>query len=228
MNNHQKRLLIAGGIAIGVLTALFILLDKTPVAITAYCFSLLAPAVICAMLWKVAAGSRKDYITNAAFPLQMYSYCIINLLINGIFVLLDQTGIWSIHAGWLVFIHILLIAFFAWRFLAMDAGQEEIRRVEKSIQIKRVNWKMIAADVAALKNDSPDPCRKDLQDVIDAINYADPVTCDELLTLDEQIKDNVSLLELKLREENPGEVSLICLKIQRQIKDRNTRAKLLK
>ena len=87
---------------------------------------------------------------------------------------------------------------------------------------------MIAADVAALKNDSPDPCRKDLQDVIDAINYADPVTCDELLTLDEQIKDNVSLLELKLREENPGEVSLICLKIQRQIKDRNTRAKLLK
>ena len=208
MNNHQKRLLIGFFIAVGVLTALFLLLEKTPLAITAYCFSLLAPAVFFGMLGKVASGTKRNYITNAAFPLCMYPYCLCNLAVCGSFTLLDQF-LWSIPVGWFIFIHIVLIAFFAWRFLTLDAGQEEIERIEKNVRLKTLNWKMIAADVESLKNAVPNIYHQDLQNVIDAIRYADPMSCEELANLDDEIK-------------------MLCLKIQRQIKERNTKSKILK
>ena len=228
MNNHQKRLIFGFAIAILVLTALFLLLTKTALAITAYCFSLLAPIMFFGTLLLVASGTKNKYITNVAFPIQARSYSSLNLIVCGIFVLLEQTGLWGIPAGWFAFIQIILIALFAWRILAMDAGQEEILRVEKNVQLKTTNWKMIGADVEALKNEAPDACRKDLQGVIDSIRYADPMTCPELESIDESIKDNVLQLELKIKEQKMEDVSLICMKIQRQIKDRNTRAKILK
>ena len=227
MNNHQKRLLIGFFIAVGVLTALFLLLEKTPLAITAYCFSLLAPAVFFGMLWQVASGNKGNYITNAAFPLCMYPYCLCNLAICGSFTLLDQF-LWSIPVGWFIFVHIVLIAFFAWRFLTLDAGREEIERIGKNVRLKTVNWKMIAADVESLKNAAPNIYHQDLQNVIDAIRYADPVSCEELANLDDEIKDNITMLEIKLRENKDDEIKMLCLKIQRQIKERNTKSKILK
>lgn len=228
MNNHQKRLIFGFIIAILVLVALFLLLTKTPVTITAFCFSLLAPVMFFGTLWLVASGTKNKYITNAAFPIQAYSYSSLNLIICGIFVILDETGIWSIPAGWLAFIHIILIALFAWRILAMDAGQEEIERVGKKVQLKVTNWKMIGADVETIKAEAPESCRKSLQEVIDAIRYADPMTCPELESLDEAIKDQVLQLEIKIREPKTEDISLICMKMLKQIKDRNTRAKILK
>lgn len=228
MNNNQKRLIFGFVITILVLTALFLLLTKTSLAITSYCFSLLAPIMFFGTIWLVASGSKNKYITNAAFPIQACSYCVLNLIVCGIFVILDQTCIWSIPVGWFAFIHIILIAFFAWRVLAMDAGQEEIEKVGKNVQLKTTNWRMIGADVEFLKNNAPEICPKELQDVIDAIRYADPMTCPELELLDEAIKDSVLQLELNFKEQKIEDVSLICLKIQKQIKDRNTRAKILK
>ena len=228
MTNNQKRILLAGLIAAGVLTALFLLLTPTPVAIAAFCFSLIAPVALCGTLWKTSSGTKNNYILNAAFPLQMYTYAILNLTICGIFVLLDQLDIWRIGVGWFILLHLILIAFFAWRLIAMDAGQEEIEKVEKQVKITRVSWKIISADVEALKNNAPAEYHRDLQNIIDAINYADPMSCDEVAALEEAIKDNVIQLELKLRAPQAEEITAICLKIQRQIKDRNTRLKMLK
>lgn len=228
MDNNKKRLIFGFFIAILVLTALFLLLTKNQLVITAYCFSLLAPVMFFGTLWLVASGTKNQYITNAAFPIQAYSYSALNLFVCVIFVLMDQTGVWSISSGWFAFIHIVLIALFAWRILAMDAGQEEIERVGKKVQLKTMNWKMIGADVETIKNVAPNECRKDIQQVIDAIRYADPMSCSELESLDEAIKDNVLQLEIKVKERKIEDVSLICMKIQRQIKDRNTRTKIHK
>ena len=228
MNNNQKRLIIGFAVAVAVLTALFVLLPKTALVITAYCFSLLAPAALFGTLWLVASGSRKKYITNAAFPLQAYSFCSLNLILCVIFPALEQTGVWTMPAGWFAFLHIVLIARFVWRFLAMDAGQEEIGRVEKNVQLKTVSWKTIGADVESIKSEAPEECRGEIQKVIDAVRYADPMTCPELESFDDTVRECVLQLEMKVKQGKAEEVPLICMKIQKLIRDRNTRSKILK
>ena len=228
MNNHQRRLLLGFVIAVLVLTALFLLLTKTPLVITAFCFAVLALIMFFGSILLVASGTKSQYITNVAFLPLAYSYAGLNLIFGGIFALLSHFDIWTMPVGWFIFIHILLIAFFAWRLLAMDSGREEIKRVEDTAQRNVRCWKMIGADVEALRAGAPDSCRKCLQDVADAIRYADPMTCPELESLDEAIRDNVRQLGDQLKDGKTEEVSAICQTIQRQIKDRSNRAKLLK
>ena len=228
MNNHQRRLLLGFVIAVLVLTALFLILTKTPLVITAYCFSLLAPVMFFGTLLLVTAGTKNQYITNAAFPLQAYTYAGLNIVLCVLIVLSAHFELWTMPVKWFIFVHILLLAFFAWRVLAMDSGREEIEQVGKTVQQKVRNWKTIGTEVESLKSETPESCRKALQDVIDAIRYADPMSSPELEPLDEAIRENVLRLELKIQEQKAEDVSLICLKIQKQIKDRSARAKLLK
>ena len=228
MDNHKLRLILGFVIAVLVLTAVFMLLPKTALIVTTYCFSLLGPVMLFGTLWIVASGTKNQYLTNAAFPLQAWSYCVLELLACVIFVLLDQTGKWSIQAGWFTVIHIVLIAIFSWRVLAMKSGQEVIEQVGRDVQLKTADWRMIGADVEALKGDAPEACRKELQAVIDAIRYADPVTCPELKPLDEAIRADVLQLELKIKESKAEEVPPICLEIRKRIKERAARAKILK
>ena len=183
-------------------------------------------------LWLVASGTKSKYITNAAFPIQAYTYGVLNLVICAVFVLLDRTGVCIDHggtpAGFFSFVHLLLIAWFASRFLTMDSGQEEIERVERNVKLMVTNWKMIVIDVKTIKSEAPESCRKDLQNVIDAIRYADPLTCPELEPLDQSIKDHVFQLEQTVKEGKLDEVSPLCMRIQRLIRDRSTKAKILK
>ena len=228
MNNHQRRLLLGFVIAVLVLTALFLILTKTPLIITAYCFSLLAPIMFFGSLYLVTTSTKNQYITNAAFPLQAYSYAGLNISICVLIVLLANFEIWTMSVKWFALVHILLIAFFAWRVLAMDSGREKIEQVGRTAQQKVQNWKMIGAEVETLKNEAPESCRKALQDVIDAIRYADPMSSPDLEPLDEAIRENVRQMGTKLKEGKTEEVSDICIEIQKQVKDRSARAKLLK
>ena len=228
MNNHQRRLLTGFIIAVLVLTALFLILPKTPLVITAYCFSLLAPVMFFGMLLLVTTSTKKQYITNAAFPLQASTYAGLNISICVLIVLLAHFEIWTMAPKWFALVHILLIAFFAWRVLAMDSGREKIEQVGGTAQQKVQNWKMIGAEVETLKNNAPESCRKALQDVIDAIRYADPMSTPDLEPLDDAIRENVCQLGTNLKEKKPEDVQAICSAIQKQVKDRSARAKLLK
>ena len=228
MNSHQRRVLAGFIIAVLILTALFILLTKNPLIITAYCFSLLAPIIFFGTLLFITSGTPNKYITNAAFPIQASYYGGVNIISCILFCVLDQTGVWSIAVGWFAFIHITLIALWTWRILAMDSGQEEIHKVEKNIRQKTDAWKIILADIAALKQETPGNCQKIIQDVAEAIRYSDPVSCQELKYIEEEIYADIRLLKAMIKEEKTEDISKICLKVQNAIKNRNNRLKLLK
>lgn len=228
MNNHQKRLIFGFAIAILVLTALFLQLTKTPLAITAYLFSLLTPIMFFGTLWLAASSTKNKYITNAAFPLQAYTYCVLNLFCGILLTALEQFGIWNIPVGWFCFIQIILLAFFAWRILAMESGQEVIEQVEKTVKSQTANWKLIRLEIETIKETAPEVCLKDIQSVIDAVRYADPMSCPEIEEMDQMIRLKLHLLERKLQEGKNEEIPAACAEICSQIKIRNTRLKLFK
>lgn len=228
MNNNSKRVLIAFAVSVIVLLSIFLLLNRTPIAIAGFIFSLLAPGIYFGMMYMTAAGTRGKYITNTAFILQARSYAFWNLAVCVVFVLMDQCGIWHAPAAVFCVIQLILLALFVWRYLAMDAGQEEIHNVEKKVKVNVVNWKMIEADVRNIKESASAKYHKDIDSVIDAIRYADPMSCPELVNIDDSIKDNVLALELAVQKNDDDNVSMTVMKILRLIKERNMKTKILK
>jgi hypothetical protein len=227
MDNNYKRLTAGFIIAVLVLTAIFLVLPKTGLVITAYLFSLLAPTFLLLMMWKLATGTKAHYITDAAFVIQATRYVVLNIACSTIFVVLEQLDM-KISVAVLALFHIILIAVFTWRMLAMDAGQEQILVVEEKVRKYTFNWRMLTADVESIKTNAPAEYHKNIQEVIDKIRYADPMSCPEIAEYEEAIKDNVMLLEHKIQNGTPDEVTVLCLKIQKQIADRNNRLKLFK
>lgn len=228
MNSHQKRTLIGGLTSVLVLTALFILIPATPLAITAYCFALLAVIELSGSIYLIAGTTKNSYLTNAAFPLVTWTYAIANLVFSVSIAALEYFGAWTMPVKWFIFIHILFAAVLIWRLLAMRSGQEIIEAAGQNVQVNVENWKIIGGKLDELKDMASPECRKDIQNVADAIRYADPMTCPKLEYLDEQIKDNVRLLEQVINERKTDEVPKVCSEICRQIKLRNSQMKLFK
>ena len=56
MNNNSKRVIVAFAVSVIVLLSIFLLLDKTPVAIAGFIFSLFAPGAYFGMMYMTAAG----------------------------------------------------------------------------------------------------------------------------------------------------------------------------
>ena len=227
-SNHRIRLFAAFFIAEVIFTGFFLLIPKTPVVITSYCFGLLAPVALLLAMLEMTTANKRNYIIKAVFYPAAITYMLCNYLAGVIFSALDLSGAWSIHAGWLLLIHAIMLALLAWRYLTLDAGSEQIEELGERVAAKVINWQMIRADVENLKSYAPGHCHNDLQAVIDAIRYADPMSHESMAAYDEAIKDSVLMLEVKLNGQQYDEVAMLCLKIQKQIKDRNTRMELLK
>lgn len=228
LNSHQKRTLAGGLTAVLVLTALFILIPATPLAIAAYCFAMIAVIGLFGSIYLIAGTAKKSYLTNAAFPLVTWSYAIANLAFSVVIAALAYFGLWAMPVKWFIFIHIIFAAVLIWRLLAMRSGQEIIEAAGQNVQVKVENWKIIGGKLDELKGMAPPECRKDIQNVVDAIRYADPMTCPQLESLDEQVKDNVRLLEQVVNERKTGEITKVCGELCRQIKVRNTQIKMFK
>ena len=228
MNSHQKRVLAGGLVAALVLTALFILIPKTSLVIAGYCFGLLAVIELFGSIFLMAGTTKNSYLTNAAFPLVTYSYAIANLVFSVLIAALEYFHLWNMPVRWFIFVHILFAAVLIWRLLAMRSGQEIIEQTGESVQTKVGNWKRTGAEVEAMKGEAPDSCRKPLQEVIDAIRYADPMTHPELEELDAEIRSLVGRLATELDESKTDAVAATCRELCRKIKARNTQMKMLK
>ena len=228
MNSHQRRLSLGLIVALLVLTALFLLLRKDYLTISAYLFSLLAPTAFFASLWLVAGDVKNKYITNAAFPMQIGCYGIANLACCFLAVLLSKTGIWSISIGWFSFIQIIIIAFFSWLVLGMDSGQEAIHSVDENIRMKTLAWKTIYANIVSLKERAPIEYKNELQKVADAVRYSDPMECQALKYTDDAIANNIMHLESMIEAGQTEEFSVLCQAIMNTIKDRNLQKKQFK
>ena len=219
MDNHKKRLFLGFVIALVVLTAVFAVCPKTALVITAYCFSLLAPTALLFGMLKVSCGNKNQYITN--------TYAVLNVVICGFFVLLGLL-IWSIPAGIFAVIQIILAAIYGWRILAMGSAQEVIQQVEQNVKVKTFSWQLICADIERLKSNAPAANQAEISKVAEDIRYADPMSCPEVADLEETIKDNIVQLELKIQAQTADEISAICMKLQKQVKERNMRLKMFK
>ena len=229
MNSHQMRTLAGGFVAALVLTALFLLVEKTPVVVAGYLFSLLAVIVFFGTVYYVAGGGGgNSYLTNAAFPLAVRSYVIVNISFSLVVGAAEYFRICSMPTKWFIFIHIIFTALLIWRLLAMRSGQEIIEQVEQDVREKTVSWRCLRSDAAVILDRTDPVSRKEVSAVCDALRYADPVASPALASLDQAIGENLIRLGTAVDAKETEKITALCTALQRQIQERGIKSKMLK
>ena len=228
MNSYQKRTLVAAIVALLVLTALLILIPKTPIVIAGYLFSVLGIVEFFGSLAHLAGSSRKGYLVNTAFPYVTRGYAIAAIAFSFLIAALDCFELWTMPVGWFVFVQILLAAILIAKFLMLETGKELVETTGETAAAKYSNWKSLLADVEAVLAKVAPESQNDVTAVRDAVKYADPMSNPALDEIELEIRSNIAELARLVEEKKTSEVSTLCVTIQDQIKDRTKRLQRLK
>ena len=227
--SHNKRIFLGAVIAVIVITVpVFLITPVSGVLIAAYVAALAAAAAVTTALYLAVNRKTGLFVTTAGLTLVVWRYAIFNILYSGVILDLYCTGAWKISLGWFVFGHILLAALYGWKFLAGDAGREEIEKREIKVRESIANWKHLQLKTSALASRAKEPVKKAVESVRDAVRYADPVTSPQLEEIEMEIERNIDLLSQTIQLGEDEETEHLVNDLLLQIKQRNAMAKSLK
>jgi len=228
MNNanlHKGSKLIAIIMAV-VATSLFLIVDITPLFITAYIINLIAVIGLC-LGTTYLANNLKSYPWFASFPLTVWRYLLTQLTVSAIFVISENLFGFSVNLGIFYVIHLAIGGYFSILLIMQKGGKDIIEAVDEKVKAKSVDWRMLQLDMEAVKERMPSKAQE-FQAVIDALRYSLPMSSEAILPYEEKIKDSIVMLEQAANMNDEARVSELCITLLRQIKDRNNRAKITK
>jgi hypothetical protein len=167
---------------------------------------------------------EKSYPWIAAIPITLLRYIVISTLLSAAFVACDNLA-FKIPALALVIAHVAVFAVFFFLLLLVRTGKEYIEEIGRKIATERRFIKDLGVELKEIQLNAPREAQKELQTVIDAVRYSDPISAESLATLEKEIQDTVTLLR---QLEGLEQIRAICDTLLFQIKDRNSRVLAMK
>ena len=226
---HNQRILGGGVIGVVVFTApLFLISPVTRLLIVSWGAALIATGAVTTALYLAANRKSGMFITTAGLALVVWRYAVLNLLFSGIILALQYSGKWEMSVGVFILIHIVLAGITGWQLLAADAGREEIEKTEIRVKEKISHWKMFQMKTATLAAQAAQPVRKRVENVRDAVRYADPVSLPQLTDIEAEIGENIDLMAQTLQSGDHEKTAELTEKLLLQIKQRAELCKNLK
>jgi hypothetical protein len=260
LNNetNKKTIFAVSAIIIVLYTLAFFIVRTTPVFITAYIFAIIGVALLCyGNLYFVRL--RSGYPWAAAVPLTMWRYLITSTLLSAVFVIIEniipdflQRFHPALRIPLPIFIiaHLVVLAFYFVMLILMKTGKEHIERVDEKVAVKRLFIQELQVELSSIKENVPVELKKDIQSVIDAVRYSDPMSNEAVAALEDDIQTNVIRMGQianhlnnsvrpiggnnsndgggSVRTERVDDIRELCVVIQKMIKDRNNRVKMYK
>ncbi len=226
MTTQQQRILVGGLIGAAVPTAVFLLIPKDALIVTLFLFLLLSVVVAVAALWQLSQANRETYLTTLAFPLALKGFLALEAGMAVAFCALHLSGGWSIPVTWYAALQVVLLAVTAWKLLAIGAAKEMIDDGGAGTKAATSAWKLLQADAEAVLPLATPESRREVEGVVEAIRYADPVSVPEVSALEEEIRSQI--VRLKELASEKKEVSAVCQDIRDAVRDRATHLKALK
>lgn len=232
--NNKIRVLIISLIMAMVTSLMFLVVPITTNFIIGYIFSIIAIAGLALsvlMLTKKNTKIPQDF----AFPLVARTYLILSIIVTIIVVALEAFNVWSMPFIIFLIIHIALLAIFTIRIIMLLAGKEHIDAVDKKVAEKTLDLRVMLADLDDIKEKTtnlPSPDKEkaevELKTIYEALKYSDPMSSTSLVEYENKIKESMIMLENAVGEKDLAKIEHLSVQIQRQIKDRNNRVKLMK
>lgn len=206
-------------------TLAFFVLDKTPITTTAYVVGIIG-SVLFSLGNLYFINAKTGYPWVSAIPMTLWRYVITSALLSAVFVIGEKFAVtFSIPFIVLIIGHVIIFAFYLVMLMLMHTGKKYIENVDRKVEVKRQFIKELSNDLALIKDNAPDEVKKDIQTVIDAVRYSDPMSVDAVAAIENDIQDNVTRLS-GLTDVN--QIRELCILLVRQIKDRNNRIRAMK
>ena len=185
---NYKRIAVLTTITFLLLTAIYILLPKTPLIITGYCWAIFSIASTVIGLLMLTNASSRNCTTRTAFPLAAMKYAVTQVLTSTVVILLDLSGIWNMSVALFCVLHIILLAFFTSKVLLMDLGEKAIEQTDRKVQEQTLNWRSLQALSESVLAEAPAELKKNAESVYEAIRYSDPVSAPDAQSLESSIE----------------------------------------
>ena len=185
---NYKRIAVLTTITFLLLTAIYILLPKTPLIITGYCWAIFSIASTVIGLLMLTNASSRNCTTRTAFPLAAMKYAVTQVLTSTVVILLDLSGIWNMSVALFCVLHIILLAFFTSKVLLMDLGEKAIEQTDRKVQEQTLNWRSLQALSESVLAEAPAELKKNAESVYEAIRYSDPVSVPDIQSLESDIE----------------------------------------
>jgi hypothetical protein len=113
--------------------------------------------------------------------------------------------------------------------IAVSAAKEEIERIDEKIKGKVFYIKSLQADVEGLVDRTGDEAtKKTLQELVDTIRYSDPMSNEQLATIENKIEGKAIALNEAVADDNADSIKALCTELQQLFAERNRKCKLLK
>ncbi len=220
-NKNTIRILLATGLGVLLWTALYWVLPKAMVVHVGYGFGLLGMGMVAGTLLRVARSTKGNYIPHVAFPLVALRYGAGNLLLTGVVLGLVLVG--KIAVPWVLFtlLHAAFLAWYLWKFLAMEAGREAILATGEKAEACCENWKSLCGEAEILVKTAPAQFQKEISQMRDAVRYADPVSHPSVAEVENRVRAALAGLKESLAKNEEASVSLRCQEIQAAVQERN-------
>ena len=228
MNKNISRIIFGSLFGIVIFTILLILLEKTALLWTAYVWCVFAIVAFALSLGCWAKSQKGNYILRAAYPMVVWSYLIITILVAVFFVALECAGVWSIKYGWFCLIEFIILAFSAWKLQAIDSAREVIEAVDQQVKIDTITWKMIRVDLMNIAENMSSPDKKIVAKTAEIIRYSDPMEHPAVADIVAAISKKINDLKTAVNENNSGLIAALCSEIEQLEKERKNKLMILK
>jgi hypothetical protein len=150
--------------------------------------------IICAVLFCVGnlyfIGVKNGYPWVAAIPMTLWRYIITSTLLSAVFVIGDNFILtFAIPVIILIIGHILVFAFYFVMLLLLHTGQSYIDETDKKVAVKRQFIKELNTALTIIRDSASEGVKKDIQAVIDAVKFSDPMSHESLSPVEDDIRD---------------------------------------
>jgi len=222
----KTNILLICGIMAAVASVFLLVLDITPLFISAYIFAVIGIGALgLGTIYLMQSG--KSYPWFASFPMTIWSYLTIQVAFSAVFVIRESIFNWSFPTKWFCLIHIIMLAVTAIVLITLNTGKDYIEARGADVKEKVISMKMIVADLEAAMTNMPS-MKSEIKAVADALRYSDPMSNPALAEYENAIGDSVVLIENAVAKGDEQSIPALCAALQRQIKDRNNKLKLMK
>lgn len=209
-------------LAVYNLVAFLVPSEKNTTFWVAYCFSNLAVIISgLVILGALDKQSIERKIKGMPIVYIARTYLIIQLIMGFVEIF------YPLNYRYSILINTIIFALTIIGFAIINAGKNEIQRVEEKVKEKVFFIKELQSEVELFANKiSDETTKKEVESLAETIRFSDPMSHSQLATIENQI--NTKVQKLVQIVNNNEEVKQICNELQTLFAERNRKAKMYK
>jgi len=190
---------------------------------TGYSFAMLAILLTMGVgLFAVGQAGLKSKFLGMPLVAVVWTYFVIQIIVSLIEMLVP-----GVPFQYEIVLNVIILTVCVIGLIVTNVAKDEIERVEEKIKEKVFFIKSLQIDVEGLLTKvQDDSARKMLKDLAETICYSDPMSSDQLATVENKIEGKVAFLAENI--ENADVVKPLCDELQQLFGERNRKCKLLK